>query len=376
MSLKSPTGRLARWALQLQPYNFTIEYMPGRTNIVADMLSRPPCNNQQHQENKCEICNFHIDEAQLQDDQLKTIIGSFESNDENISRWTSRGYILNDGILYTYSPESDSETAQLVIPLQERQSILHNYHDAATAGHYGIDRTFSRIASRYYWPGMRNDITKHIGKYLACLRYKPSNMKPTGLVQTVASNQRFEVLSVDLFGPLPATKDGCQWILIAEDLASRWVEVFALKEATAENCAMTLLNDVFLRYGIPRRLLTDNGSQFISALMQQLTHYLGIQQTLTPVYHPEANPVERKNRDMKTQLAILVGNNHTAWAEDLPSIRFAMNTALMPKYRLFCILSNAWTRIKNRGRCSPRCKKHRTDRKHYPANHSETYASG
>ena len=48
---------------------------------------------------------------------------------------------------------------------------------------------------------------------------------------------------------------------------------------------------------------------------------------LTPVYHPEANPVERKNRDLKAQLSILVGQNHTTWAEQLPSIRFAMNTA-------------------------------------------------
>lgn len=49
---------------------------------------------------------------------------------------------------------------------------------------------------------------------------------------------------------------------------------------------------------------------------------------LTPVYHPQANPVERKNRDLKPQLAILVGNDHTSWPDRLPSIRFAMNSAL------------------------------------------------
>ncbi|XP_073811717.1 uncharacterized protein [Musca autumnalis] len=152
-------------------------------------------------------------------------------------------------------------------------------------------------------------------------------MKPVGLMKTTSSHQRFEVLAVDLFGPLPATADGCQWILIAEDVASRWIELFVLKEATAEVCAKVLIEEVFLRYGIPRRLKTDNGVQFISAIMQQVTFCLNIQQQFTPVYHPQANPVERKNRDMKAQLAILVQGHHNTWSTHISAIRFAMNTA-------------------------------------------------
>ena len=61
--------------------------------------------------------------------------------------------------------------------------------------------------------------------------------------------------------------------------------------------------------------------------MQKLAHCLGIDQALTPVYHPQANMVERKNRDLKAQLAIFVGGNHSSWPDKLPSIRFAMNCA-------------------------------------------------
>ncbi|GBM18747.1 hypothetical protein AVEN_44306-1 [Araneus ventricosus] len=61
--------------------------------------------------------------------------------------------------------------------------------------------------------------------------------------------------------------------------------------------------------------------------MQQLCYVLNINQSLIPVYHPQANPVERKNRDLKPRLAMMVGNNHTLWNEQLPAIRFAMNTA-------------------------------------------------
>ncbi|GFV57088.1 retrovirus-related Pol polyprotein from transposon 297 [Trichonephila clavipes] len=91
--------------------------------------------------------------------------------------------------------------------------------------------------------------------------------------------------------------------------------------------AITLIEEVLLRYGIPRRLISDNGTQFVSAVMQQICYLLNIHQSLIPVYHPQANPVERKNRDLKPRLAILVQDKHDCWSEKLPIIRLALNTA-------------------------------------------------
>ncbi|GFY16470.1 hypothetical protein TNCV_734991 [Trichonephila clavipes] len=139
--------------------------------------------------------------------------------------------------------------------------------------------------------------------------------------------QRFETLAIDLFGPLPESKDGKRWILIIEDCTTKWIELFALPNATAKECAITLIEEVLLRYGIPHRLISDNGTQFVSAVMQQICYLLNIHQSLIPVYHPQANPVERKNRDLKPRLAILVKDKHDCWSEKLPFIRFALKTA-------------------------------------------------
>lgn len=336
-SLKSPTGRLARWSLELQSYNIIFGYTPGKQNVIADTLSRPPCSNETHTDIRCECFSISIDfpkqgaaeirTAQLEDTDIKNIIDSFEADDENVLRHTNRGYLLLDGVLYRYCSDQDSELGQLVVPKSMRENILKRFHDDPMAGHYGIDKTIHRIAQHYYWSGMRSQIAKYVKSCLECQRYKSTNLKPAGLLQTVASGQRFEVIAIDLVGPLPRTSRGNQWILVVEDICSRWVELFALKEATAENCSIIILNEIVLRYGVPRRIHTDNGPQFISAIMQQLTYCLNIWQTFTPVYHPEANPVERKNRDLKTQLAISVGNNHTSWDSKLPMIRFAMNTS-------------------------------------------------
>lgn len=334
LTLKSPTGRLARWALALQSFNLTIEYTPGRQNAVADALSRPYQNEPTVDVRSVTIIDLptktsaEIREAQVADPDLRPILESFQNpGSMECTRWSERGYLTMNGILYRYSPEQEGEDAQLVVPKSCIPDILHHYHDSEYAGHYGIERTIQRIAANYYWTGMRRQITDHVKKCLECQRFKVSNLKPAGLMQTPIQNQRFEVLSVDLFGPLPETPTGERWVFIVEDVATRWVELFALKSATAEACARCLIDEVILRYGTPRRVISDNGTQFVSAIMQLVAHCLGFKQSLTPLYHPEANPVERKNRDLKVQLAIFTKDNHPSWKDKLPSIRYAMNSA-------------------------------------------------
>ncbi|GFW34721.1 integrase catalytic domain-containing protein [Trichonephila clavipes] len=88
MKLKSPTERLARCALQLQSFNLNMEYIPGKSFVIADMLSRPAC----HEENElCEVCTVAIDvpsrspkkirDEQMKDEELVKIISCLEDSD-------------------------------------------------------------------------------------------------------------------------------------------------------------------------------------------------------------------------------------------------------------------------------------------------------
>ncbi|GFV26859.1 retrovirus-related Pol polyprotein from transposon 412 [Trichonephila clavipes] len=164
MKLKSPTGRLACWALQLQSFNLNMEYIPRKSNVVADMLSCQAC----HEENElCEVCTVAID------------------------------------VPFRYAPDSESEEAQLVVPSHERTLILKNHHDAPMAGHYGTEGTYTRIAKNYYSTRMRKYITDYVKNCPDCIKYKASNQKPSGLLQTPVPAKRFETLAIDLFGPLP-----------------------------------------------------------------------------------------------------------------------------------------------------------------------------
>ncbi|KAJ8980343.1 hypothetical protein NQ317_019230 [Molorchus minor] len=184
--------------ISLPPYRMT----PARKrNVVADTLSRPPCDHDDQE--ICGVCSVTIELPRR-------------------------------------------------MPSHERERVLREYHDAPTAAHYGADRTLQRIAKRYYFPGMRRYITEYVKECPDCQRYKATNQKPAGLLQTPAYAQRFETISVDLFGPLPKDEEGNTWIFIVEDVSTKWVELFALQRATAEECARTLMNEIFLRFGLPR----------------------------------------------------------------------------------------------------------------------------
>ena len=77
----------------------------------------------------------------------------------------------------------------------------------------------------------------------------------------------FEVMVIDLFDSLPISHKGFKWIFILEDIGSRWVEFFPLEIATADSCAKILIDEVFLRYGVPRKVISDNGAQFVSVIL-------------------------------------------------------------------------------------------------------------
>ncbi|GFW01688.1 transposon Tf2-6 polyprotein [Trichonephila clavipes] len=112
---------------------------------------------------------------------------------------------MNQGVLYRYVPDADSAEAQLVIPNAERESIMQRHHNDPMAGHYGEDGTFQKIAKRYYWTGMKKYISDYIKKCPECAHFKATNQKPAGLLRTPVYSQRFEVIAIDSFGPLPQT---------------------------------------------------------------------------------------------------------------------------------------------------------------------------
>ena len=332
----SPEGRLARWALALMQFDLLIKYLPGNRNVIADRLSRPDCAS--GVEIKIFEMTFSVTDSleeirkkQCDDPEVNKILTVLENPDVNstiLANYANKGYFMSRGIVWHYPLDEYEAEPQLVVPKGMVEEILKTNHDHPLAGHGGITRTIQRIRSRYFWRNMLRDIDAYVKTCLECQKYKASNQVPKNAMVPRPLTRRFETLSIDLVGPLPKSEEGYTTILVTEDPATRWVEFFPLKDATAETCAKVLTNEVFFRYGVPRVVLSDNGPQFTGSLMQCLSIAMSFDQNVTPVYHPQANPVERKNRDLKTMLAIQVCGNHRDWPNRLPAARFALNSSV------------------------------------------------
>jgi hypothetical protein len=134
-------------------------------------------------------------------------------------------------------------------------------------------------------------------------------------------------VSVDIVGPLPKTARGNEYILVFIDTFSGWTEAFAqrAKANDATGCVDKAI-EVFTRWGFPSHIVSDNGPQFAARVWNEVMAKLDVDAVYTAPYHPQANPVERTNKNIKSLLRKFAGANHKRWDECLSAILFVLRT--------------------------------------------------
>ena len=132
-----------------------------------------------------------------------------------------------------------------------------------------------------------------------------------------------ERIALDIVGPLPKTRRGNEYVLIISDYATRYPEAIPIKHFTALSVAEELI-EVFARFGIPKEILTDQGTNFTSQLLKELYHLVGIHQIRTTPYHPQTDGlVERFNRTFKDMLKRVLVESTRDWDQLVPCVLFA-----------------------------------------------------
>ena len=325
--MKDPTGRLARWAVRLQPYDFEIVHRKGSELVVPDCLSR--------------AVPVLMDALQATPDLLTQISETRDMWYQRLCRRVETDlsryphFRVENGRLYkhvkrtpNFGLEAPGEAWKLVIPKDCRAALLRQYHDDARAGHVGVYKTYWRLRERYTWPKMHTDVGRYVRKCPVCAAQKPEQRAPAGLMGTRPPVQSpWQVISLDFVGPLPRSSRGSSTILVISDYLTKYVLTFPLRAATARNLVRTLEDQVFLVYGTPQYLICDNGVQMRSREFRNLCAEYGVKISYTPLYHPQADPVERVNRVVKTMLGCYVKDDHRKWEDHLASITCAIRTS-------------------------------------------------
>jgi len=218
-----------------------------------------------------------------------------------------------------------------VIPESLQPDIMYMFHDSTYAGHLSATATARKIKERAYWNFMDKAIREYCRECSVCQESKSTNHLPFGLLQPVQPPSHvFEVIHVDLLGPLPKSGGGRlnEYLFVIVDSLSKWVEFFPIRTPTAKKLSEILEDQIFCRYGVPAMLVSDCGSQFISRLFETTCKDWNVQHRFTAPYHHQANQSERVNRNIVEMLRAYVRDNHRDWDIHIQKFAFALRTTV------------------------------------------------
>ena len=336
-SIKDPAGRLARWSVKLQDYDYNIVHKKGSTLNDADALSRYPCQEglKAEEEEAIEIPTYLISEVKMhelqdKDPNIVEIRKAIEDPNfgNSLLQRRAKNFKIVNNILYKKSAVTHEED-KIVVPEELKFEILYSSHSEPLAGHLGFAKTFDKIKSRYFWFGMQKDVEKYVRRCPDCQTRKgPINQKPQGLLQPISVQNKFEIVGIDILGPIKSTKNGNRNIICATDYLTRWVETRAIPDAKAPTVAKFILEQIICRHGAPTKFLSDRGRVFQSEIVTELIKIMGSSSSFTTAFHPQTDGlVERFNGTVINMLSLYTSSAQDDWDEYLSHVTFAYNTS-------------------------------------------------
>lgn len=340
------SSRLTRWQLLIQEFNIEYKHIKGTQNVVADLLSRIPDNVPSRIDSERKLRDYsvanimeckvldtqwsthltHIQEEQDRDDFCLKVRRKMEEAPPEHPVFNSF-CISNDGLLFQQGKIRNrlEEEWKLVVPRQLRVQLITDTH--GMLGHVGIAKTYEALRKKFYFHGMQKIVNQLVRTCDVCQRCKRARENLVGEPQSIIPRKPLDLVSVDLYGPLPRSQSGVCYIFVMLDIFTKYTKLFPIVKANAQ----TLLKKVKIfssRVGPPKCLLSDKGSQFTGHLWQSETRKMGIVPTTTAVRTPQCNPVEREMQTLGNMFRALCSHTHQAWKMHLPLIEFVINNTV------------------------------------------------
>lgn len=275
----SPNKKVQRWFTAFQHYDFILTGIKGTDNVVADGLSR--------------FCRDLNNEKSEELTSLKLNSYKLSSTDENHNNFLS----------------------------------VHN----AELGHKGTAETIRRLKQKdIRWRGMYKDIDRFIKLCPCCQKNNQRVNRNIAFPFTVHGLKPFEKVDIDFIVDLRPDKDGVTTIMVVIDAFSRWVNLFALKERTAENAALALV-DHCSNYGTPTKITHDADAVLLGDIVKQTIQLLGADQKKTMAGSKEEQAiVERANKEVMRHLRNFIFDHDALWSYSkyIPLVKRIINASI------------------------------------------------
>lgn len=307
------SSKLARWALELNEYDVSIQHRKGEDNVVADALSRA-----------VEVITTELDELDPWLEEMVERIVQDPSKYPDL-RWENRR-------LFKFESVSNDVGGfgfawREYVPPSAREAVTTELHRKLQ--HAGWEKCYDIIRRQWFWPGLLPEVKNRVQSCEVCLHCKrrPRNtMVPMG--RSRAADLPFQMICIDHWGPVPRSVAGNVYLLVVVDVLTKFVLLRPCRDARAKSVTSYLEDAVFSVFGVPEILVSDNARAFLGREMMLLLNKYQIEHWSTPFHHPQANIAERYVQTVGTAVRSMVfqeGGDHRKWDQEVPRIQAALN---------------------------------------------------
>uniref|UniRef100_A0A2N9J2Z7 Uncharacterized protein n=1 Tax=Fagus sylvatica TaxID=28930 RepID=A0A2N9J2Z7_FAGSY len=242
-----------------------------------------------------------------------------------IRRDATRYWVSREGKLYK---KSYTGPYLLCVHPDVVPDLLYEIHEGVCGGHTGGRSLAHRaIGQGYWWPYMQKDAAQYVRRCEKCQLFAPAIHKPASQLNPISSPWPFAQWGLDLVGPLPRATGNRQWLIVATDYFTKWVEAEPLARITDSESRKFIWKNIITRFGIPRCFISDNGTQFDSGPFKKYCSEFGIRNHFSSPAYPQGNgQAESSNKTILNGIKKRLEEAKGRWVEELPTILWTFRT--------------------------------------------------
>ena len=235
------------------------------------------------------------------------------------------GLFWDEGLMYKTVTDHVNEVVRLlVLPKSFRSRVMTLAHE--NMGHRGSRKMLLCLKQKFIWPGMGQQVIRHCRSCTICQKCAKPRARQVPMVERKVLTEPFESMAFDLVGPFPKGKGGHRYLLTCVCMASKWPEAIPIRCMTANAVALGMI-EIFSRVGVPLRLLSDQGTQFVGKVVTRLCSSLRIEMIQSAPYHPEGNGIVERMHGTLNAMLTKAARQGLDWVGQVPFALFALRSA-------------------------------------------------
>jgi hypothetical protein len=206
-----------------------------------------------------------------------------------------------------------------------KEVILKEAHQTPYSIHPGSTKMYMDLKDVLWWNSMKREIAKYVSECHTCQRVKAKHQSPAGKLQPLPIPKwKWEEIGMDFITSLPMTRNQKDVIWVIVDRLTKNAHFLAVNQKdSCEKLTEIYINEVVSKHGIPKKIVSDQGSMFTSAFWKQLQKALGTKLEFSTAYHPQTRgQTERTNQIIEDMLRACALDFGGSWHEHLPLAKF------------------------------------------------------